>query len=115
MKKLNKVTINLYLVMISFGIFFNSCGTFSCKSFIQSNIYNKSISARITANKEISPCFGIIYFNSDSLEICICANPNAWEIILQGDSIKKNNGTDTFFVYTDGNLKGEFKYPCCDQ
>jgi hypothetical protein len=115
MKKLKKGTISLCLGTISLGIFLNSCQPFSCKEYVKANILNENVSGIIKEKKETSPCFGNVYFNSDSLELCICSNKKIWEAITVGDSLHKNKNTDTFMLFRNNTLKETFKYSCCDQ
>ncbi len=114
MKKLKKETINLCLEIISLCILLNSCNRFSCKEYIKGNILNKNISGIVRAKKETTPCFGNVYFSSDSLELCICSNYKIWESFSVGDSLNKKPNTDTFTLFRKNVLQKTFKYLCCD-
>lgn len=115
MIKLKKGIISLYLGIISLYIFISSCHPFSCKEYIKENILYKSVSGVIKAKREKNPCFGTIYFNSDSLEVCICSNQKIWDMLTVNDSLSKKDNTDTFMLYKKNILKTRFKYFCCDR
>ena len=96
-------------------MFIVSCHSFSCEEYIKKNILHKRIAGVIREKRETSACFGVVHFNADSLEICTCSNQEAWNIIAIGDSLSKNNDTDSFIIFRNAIPKKSFKYVCCDQ